>query len=175
VHYHLTGNGESVAQAYDLEQTAAREKEAMAVMGSEVNEASLARLMADEKMMADASKLFGSRCGPCHAQKGEGLIGPNLTDGQWIHGQPELMNIHTIIAEGLQNKGMPPWKRQLSPIELGKLSAFVGSIVGSNVAGKAPEGNRITVRPGQVSATAGSDPSAAAPEVANDAPVAPAR
>ncbi len=169
VHYHLTGNGESVAQAYDAEETAAREKEAMAVMGSEVTEESLARLMTDEKMMTDAAKLFGQRCGPCHGQKGEGLIGPNLTDEVWIHGQPQLMNIHEVVSEGLQTKGMPPWKRQLSPIELGKVTAFVGSIVGTNVPGKAPEGNPITARPGQVAVAPSGSPATAASATATTA------
>lgn len=143
LHYHITGNGESVAANYEADLSAAREKEALAVMGTEVTEESLAKLRANQAMMADAAKLFVQRCAQCHGQKGEGLIGPNLTDDHWIHGTPSLMNISEIISEGIQTKGMPPWKRQLRPIEIGKLAAYVGSILATDVPGKAPEGSKI--------------------------------
>ncbi len=145
LHYHITGNGESVAATYQADLTAAREKEAMAVMGTELSEESLAKLKANDAMMADAAMLFVQRCAQCHKQKGEGLIGPNLTDDSWIHGKPTLMNIYEIISEGIQTKGMPPWKRQLRPIEISKLAAFVGSLINTNVPGKAPEGTKIAV------------------------------
>src|SRR5690606_5601912 len=109
----ITGNGESVAAAYEADLSAAREKEAMAVMGAEITEESLGKLTSNDAMMADASKLFVQRCAQCHKEQGQGLIGPNLTDDSWIHGKPTLLNIYEIIAEGIQTKGMPPWKRQL--------------------------------------------------------------
>lgn len=146
VHYHLTGNGPSVAELYERDLIQAREREAQALLGTTIDEEALSRLKADPAMMADAAKLFVLRCGPCHEQQGTGSIGPNLTDDHWIHGQPTLMNIHDIISEGLQTKGMPPWKRQLSPIEIGKLSAYVGSILHTNLPGKAPEGTKIEPR-----------------------------
>src|SRR6187551_3800061 len=86
IHYHMTGNGESVAMAYDTDLALAREKEAMAAMGGEVTEESLGKLMASGAMVADAAKLFTVRCAQCHGIKGEGLIGPNLTDNYWLHG-----------------------------------------------------------------------------------------
>jgi cytochrome c oxidase cbb3-type subunit III len=139
IHYHMTGNGESVAMAYDTDLALAREKEAMAAMGGEVTEESLGKLMASGAMVADAAKLFTVRCAQCHGIKGEGLIGPNLTDNYWLHGNASLMSIHEIISEGVQTKGMPPWKKQLRPIELGKVTAYVGSLRGTNVPG--PKGN----------------------------------
>ena len=139
IHYHMTGNGESVAVAYDTELALAREKEAMAAMGGEVTEESLTNLMSNEAMVADAAKLFTQRCSQCHGVKGEGLIGPNLTDNYWLHGNATLMSIYDVISEGVQTKGMPPWKKQLRPIELGKVTAYVGSLRGTNVPG--PKGN----------------------------------
>jgi cytochrome c oxidase cbb3-type subunit 3 len=168
-HYHLSGNGESVAEGYDTELAAAREQEAMAVMGSEVTEASLAKLQSDANMMADAAKLFAQRCGPCHGPDGSGTIGPNLTDDSWIHGEPTLMNIYQIIHDGVQSKGMPPWSRQLRPIEMGKSAAFVGSIVHTNRPGKAAEGHPIgadapaPVATASATATPGAAPAEPAP------------
>lgn len=144
IHYHVTGNGESVAVAYDTELSVAREKEAMQAMGGEVTEDSLTKLMLNPAMMNDASKLFVQRCAQCHGANGEGLIGPNLTDNYWLHGNASLMAIYQVVNEGVQTKGMPAWKKQLRPIELGKVTAFIGTLRGTNVAEpKGAEGQLI--------------------------------
>ena len=154
-HYHI-GNGVSIAAGYEADVTEAREREAQAVMGTEVTEESLRKLMADEKMMADAGKLFLQRCAQCHGNHAEGLIGPNLTDEYWIHTNGSLLQLYELIGEGVLSKGMPAWKRQLRPVELGKLAAFVGSISNTNVKGpKPPEGRKIT--PGSAEAAGGSE------------------
>lgn len=153
IHYHITGNGESVAVAYETELSVAREKEAQQAMGSEVTEESLSKLMLNGAMMSDASKLFVQRCGQCHGNQGEGLIGPNLTDNYWLYGDASLMSIYNVVSEGVQTKGMPPWKKQLRPIELGKVTAFVGTLRGTNIAGpKAAEGRLIEGNAGQLGA-----------------------
>jgi cytochrome c oxidase cbb3-type subunit 3 len=144
IHYHMTGNGESVAAAYDTDLALAREKEAAQAMSGGLTEQTLAGLMGNEAMMADASKLFVQRCAQCHGNKGEGLIGPNLTDNYWIHGDASLLSIHEVISEGVQTKGMPPWKKQLRPIELSKLTAYVGTLKGTDIPGpKGKEGKLI--------------------------------
>jgi cytochrome c oxidase cbb3-type subunit 3 len=147
IHYHMTGNGESVAVAYDTELSLAREKEAMAAMGGEVTEDSLAKLMNNGVMVADAAKLFTQRCAQCHGAKGEGLIGPNLTDNYWLHGNATLMSIYSVVSDGVQTKGMPPWKKQLRPIELGKVTAYVGSLRGTNVPGPKPNEGQLIATP----------------------------
>lgn len=159
IHYHMTGNGESVAVAYETDLALAREKEAMAAMGGEVTEESLTKLMSNEAMLADAAKLFVLRCAQCHGANGEGLIGPNLTDNYWLHGDASLMSIHEVISEGVQTKGMPPWKKQLRPIELGKVTAYVGSLRGTNVTG--PKGNEGRLIELTSAATTGTTPAAA--------------
>lgn len=138
-HYHLSPNGQSVAAAYEADVAEARENEAKASLAQPVSEESLGTLMADTALMNDAKGLFGLRCAPCHGDKGQGLIGPNLTDSAWLHGE-SLTNIFTVIDQGVLTKGMPAWSKQLSPIEVRKLAAFVGSQRGKNLPGKAPEG-----------------------------------
>jgi cytochrome c oxidase cbb3-type subunit 3 len=96
--------------------------------------------MADAGLMNDAKALFGLRCGPCHGDRAQGVIGPNLTDSAWLHGTGNLTEIFNVIDQGVLAKGMPAWSRQLSPIEVRKLAAFVGTQRGKNVPGKAPEG-----------------------------------
>ena len=139
-HYHLSGNGESVAAAYEADMRVAREVEAKATLGQPVSEESLGKLMSDSDLMKDAKALFGLRCSPCHGDRAQGVIGPNLTDDSWIHGRGTLTDIYGVIDTGVAAKGMPAWGRQLSPIEVRKVAAFVGTQRGKSVPGKPPEG-----------------------------------
>ena len=40
-------------------------------------------------------------CYACHGSKGEGLVGPNLTDSEWIHSKGTLEEIEAQIAHGV--------------------------------------------------------------------------
>jgi cytochrome c oxidase cbb3-type subunit III len=140
VHYHLTGNGKSVAATYEDDVRAAREERAKESLKEAPTEAVLGRLMADKDLMLDARVTFGERCAVCHGAAGQGLIGPNLTDESCLHGDHSLMATYEVVSNGVPTKGMPAWALQLKPIELRKLVAYVGTLRGTNVSGKAPEG-----------------------------------
>ncbi len=139
-HYHVSHNGQSVAAEYQADLRDAREHEAKASLAQPVSEESLGKLMADAALMADARTLFVLRCAPCHGDRAQGVIGPNLTDDAWLHGAGKLTEIFGVVDQGVPAKGMPAWGRQLSAIELRKVAAFVGSQRGKSVPGKAPEG-----------------------------------
>ena len=97
-------------------------------------------LMNDEAMMATGASLFVSKCAQCHGNKGEGNIGPNLTDTYWLHGG-KLTDIYHTVTEGVPSKGMLAWKNQLGPAEILSVSAFVGSLRDSNPSpAKEPQG-----------------------------------
>jgi cytochrome c oxidase cbb3-type subunit III len=145
-YYHLSGRGSSVAADYDAEVAIARRAEAKRALGEKVSEDGLGKLMVDTALMADAKLIFGQRCSPCHGEFGQGVIGPNLSDDHWIHGNGTLMDIHGTISEGVLSKGMPAWKMQLSPLQVRELAAFVGSLRGKNLPGKAPEGTLVTTK-----------------------------
>lgn len=142
-HYHWTGNGQSISGLYDEEMRIAREERAKASLKEAPSEQGLASLMEDAQLMKDAKVLFTERCVQCHAAEGQGLIGPNLTDGHWIHGQGSLMDIYQVVSQGVLTKGMPAWELQLKPIELRKLVAFVGTLRGKQLPGKAAEGSPV--------------------------------
>jgi cytochrome c oxidase cbb3-type subunit III len=143
VHYPLTGNGPSVLEAYEADMASFREAEAIREMGNELTEEVLTKLMNDRAMMKDAALTFQARCLQCHSDRGQGGIGPNLTDDSWIHGKGSLMDIYRVVNEGVLSKGMPNWGRQLKPIELRKVVSYVGTLRGTNVPGKAPEGTAV--------------------------------
>ena len=112
-------------------------------MKESVSEPALEKLMADAGMMQVAATLFDQKCKQCHAEQGQGNIGPNLTDDHWIHGRGTLMDIHSTVSQGVLLKGMPAWSKQLNPAELKQLVAYVGTLRGRNVPGKAPEGTQV--------------------------------
>jgi cytochrome c oxidase cbb3-type subunit III len=142
-HYHVSHNGTSVSDGYSEDMAEAREVEAKQSLADPVNEDSLGKLMGNPALMTDAKALFGLRCAPCHAANGQGLIGPNLTDNAWVHGTGKLTDIYSVVDGGVAAKGMPAWGRQLTPIELRKVVAFVGTLRGTNLPGKAAEGTPV--------------------------------
>jgi cytochrome c oxidase cbb3-type subunit 3 len=146
VYYHVSPHGESVAVAYDAEMRLAREERAKQSLKEAPSEAVLGKLMVDAELMKDAKVTFEQRCAQCHAAEGQGLIGPNLTDDHVIHGDGSLMAIYNVVSHGVPNKGMPAWELQLQPIEVRKLAAFVATLRGKNLPGKAPEGRDVGKR-----------------------------
>ncbi|MBM4362874.1 MAG: c-type cytochrome [Deltaproteobacteria bacterium] len=140
--YHVYDKG-SVAAAYAADMTLAREEQAARSLGGGVTEEALAGLAGNASVMADALGTFKLRCAPCHGQNGEGAIGPNLTDDHFIHGGGTFMDLHRVVDQGVVQKGMPAWGRQLSAIEVSKLAAYVGTLRGKNLPGKPPEGQKV--------------------------------
>lgn len=142
--FHYTvGNGTSPAEDYAEDLATANAIRAKEAMNQEISEASLAQVLVDASSISQGAAVFAARCVACHLEKGEGSIGPNLTDDHWIHGTGQLMDIHQVVSEGVAAKGMPAWSRQLTPAELRQVVAYVGTLRGTNVPGKAPEGEQI--------------------------------
>lgn len=105
-----------------------------------LSEEFLLSLAGDEAVVAKGKETFASKCVACHADKGQGLIGPNLTDNFWIHGS-ELLQIRQVIVKGVPEKGMIPWEAMLTNDQINEVVAFIHSIRNTNVeGGKAPEG-----------------------------------
>lgn len=83
---------------------------------------------------------YASTCAACHGDKGQGGIGPNLTDDAWLHGGSP-MDIYNVIDVGVPEKGMAAWGATLSHEEHVGLVVFIDSIRNTNVeGGKEPEG-----------------------------------
>jgi cytochrome c oxidase cbb3-type subunit 3 len=90
---------------------------------------------------------FTRTCAPCHGDRAQGLIGPNLTDDRWIHGG-KVEQVFQTVAKGWPAKGMPPWGRALKPEELAALVSYIRSIQGSNPPNpRAPEGDPVVPEP----------------------------
>ena len=140
-YFHLGGPGKSIAERYaEKAQAAASEKQQVAAK-HEVSEESLAALMKDPAAVAEGKATFQTTCVACHGAKAEGKIGPNLTDEYWLYGG-KLMEIRHTILNGTA-KGMPPLGKGMPPEKLDKLVAFLGTLRGTNVPGKEPQGEKF--------------------------------
>jgi cytochrome c oxidase cbb3-type subunit III len=140
---HVYMKGTSVVQEYAEDMQHAREEAAQRDLGGGVTEDALTKLSSNAAVMADAQGIFKTRCVQCHGPNGEGLIGPNLTDGYWIHGEGKLMDIYGVVNGGVLTKGMPAWGKQLPAIEVTKVAAYIGTLRNKNLPGKAPEGVKV--------------------------------
>lgn len=96
--------------------------------------------MLDAAGIAQGAAIFARNCVACHGVAGEGTIGPNLTDENWLH-KGGLKDIFYSIKYGWPEKGMKSWKDDLSPIQIAQLTSYVRSIAGTDPPNaKAPEG-----------------------------------
>ena len=70
-------------------------------------------LLEDEASLASGKETWDKICAVCHLVDGGGLVGPNMTDNYWIHGNT-VEDLYKIVETGVIEKGMIPYKDQLS-------------------------------------------------------------
>jgi cytochrome c oxidase cbb3-type subunit 3 len=101
-------------------------------------------LLTDAVSMASGKETWTKICAVCHLVDGGGLVGPNMTDNYWIHGNT-VEDMFAIVTNGVIEKGMIPYKDQLSPKQrLEVVSYIINEIVGSTPATpKEPQGELI--------------------------------
>ncbi len=110
--------------------------------------ADLVAMSQDQEKIGEGQAIWGQYCIVCHKAKGEGLVGPNLTDQYWIHGGGPL-DIHNTVVQGVTAKGMAAWGRQLGPDRVDAVVAWVLTLRNTNVPGKEPEGELYQGAPGE--------------------------
>ena len=111
-------------------------------------------LLTDEASLENGKKTFESVCAACHLKDGGGIVGPNLTDAYWIHGNT-IEDLYKTTAEGVIAKGMIAYKNQLTPVQILEVNSYIlQKIVGTTPATpKAPEGNLVEDVPAEAGAS----------------------
>lgn len=84
---------------------------------------------------------FARNCSPCHAQNGQGLIGPNLTDGVSIHEATSAADYNALIRDGVPARGMPGWAPSIGQSAVDDLAIYVWSLRHTNVSGRPAQGS----------------------------------
>ena len=128
----------------DLNKIESVQQKAVETMGTKSEENYIA-LLDNKEVLEQGKAEFLTKCIACHGAQGQGIIGPNLTDEYWIHGDGDISSILQTINEGVVEKGMPPWKGVIAPELMENVAVYVFSIRGSNPPGaKPPQGEKVT-------------------------------
>jgi cytochrome c oxidase cbb3-type subunit III len=139
--YHVWKTGPDPRQEYDQEMrvAAAQVETFRKTAGETVDEKTVT--MADVAGIAEGDKIFHSNCFACHGAKGEGGVGPNLTDNYWLHGGT-INDVFKTIKYGYPEKGMQSWQKTYSPTQIKNLASYIKTLVGTNPPNpKAPQGD----------------------------------
>lgn len=142
--YYEMGNGPSIQKEFESDVQELETKKLLSVKSVFPEMEKLLAAQKSPEKIAVGKTAFQGKCLSCHGDKGQGLIGPNLTDDYWIHGDGKLESIAKIVHDGVAEKGMPPWGALLTEDELYAVTAYVKSLRGSNPAGaKAQQGQLV--------------------------------
>jgi len=131
-YYHWGGGGPSSIDEYNEEMERAKKEIAVAMAGAAnaVDESNVT-VLSESAALAEGELIYKNLCAACHGQKGEGGVGPNLTDDYWIHGGG-VKNIFKTVKYGVPEKGMISWQSQLTPSDMQKVASFILTLHGTN-------------------------------------------
>ncbi|MEY2792222.1 MAG: hypothetical protein RJA76_214, partial [Bacteroidota bacterium] len=134
----LSQNEEYVSEVKMAEKV---KEEYLKKFANAVNEDNV-KILITKSDVEEGSQIYTTNCVACHGDKGQGGVGPNLTDKFWIHGGSIKSLFHTI-TNGVPEKGMIAWNKSLNPVQIQKVASFIVSLQGSNPAGaKEPQGTK---------------------------------
>lgn len=81
-------------------------------------------LLEDDASLASGKETWDKICAVCHLVDGGGLVGPNMTDNYWIHGNT-IDDMFNVITNGVIEKGMIPYRDQLSEQKRLEVISFI--------------------------------------------------
>ena len=144
LNFHVFGNGKNPTEEYQAEMNNAQiQKEVYESKNKDrIDEEHV--LMADATGIKSAEVNYVANCVACHGAKGEGGVGPNLTDDYWLH-KGSLNDIYHTLKVGYPDKGMQSWASKFSPKEMSQLASYIKTLKGTNPPnGKVPQGDILT-------------------------------
>ncbi len=142
VRYHIF-DGDTQIDELETELAEARvEIETYKKTAKDLVDFNTVELLTSAEDLSTGKSIFETNCVACHMPDGGGGIGPNLTDQHWILGGG-IKNVFKTVSEGGRSgKGMIPWKAQLKPSQIAKVSSYLLTLQGTTPANpKAPEGD----------------------------------
>lgn len=139
--YHVFNVGDLQAKEYETELVQAEEdKQAYIKQAGNLIDENSVVLLTDESKIKEGAEMFVAKCMVCHGDKGQGNVGPNLTDAYWIHGG-DVQSIFKTIKYGVPSKGMVAWQNSMNGAQIQALTSFIHTLKGTNPPGaKAPQG-----------------------------------
>jgi cytochrome c oxidase cbb3-type subunit 3 len=137
-HVFKTGDLQIAEYEKDMKKSNKEVKAYLSEMSMNVDETS-ATLMTASDDLSQGKTLFETNCVTCHNPRGEGNIGPNLTDKFWLYGA-DIKEVFKTIKTGTPN-GMPEHNSKFNPIQIQQVASFVLSL--PEVKGKEAQGVEV--------------------------------
>jgi cytochrome c oxidase cbb3-type subunit 3 len=129
-YYHVFHAGPLSGELYTNEMADAKAAKD-AYMKTAKNNVDENTVVFDASYVSDGQKIFTDNCVACHGSKGEGGVGPNLTDNYWLHGG-KINDIFKTIKYGWPANGMKSWQSDFSAVQIAQLASYVKSLKGTN-------------------------------------------
>lgn len=144
--YHVFRTSRLSGEEY-REEMAAADLHRRIVMATEgqIDESQLVAL-ADPAVLNRGAENFKKYCVSCHGERGQGVVGPNLTDDYWIHGG-SVKNVFVTIKQGVPARGMISWGLVFTPKQIQELASYVLSLRGTNPPGAKRAEGQLYVEP----------------------------
>jgi len=146
LYYHVFGAGNLMAAEYKQEMKRGEAIKSAAMAKFEVTIGTL-EPSKDQDILNRGHQTFTRLCAPCHRADAGGLVGPNLTDDYWIHGDKFSDNLKTIW-NGVPEKGMVTWKNTLKPGEIYEVASYIYTLRGTHPPNPKPPENQTPVKTG---------------------------
>lgn len=139
VYYHVTHAGKLQIAEYTQAMQAGEQLKHGAMSQFEAS-IPTQQPLTDPNVLAAGQQTYIKFCAPCHRADGGGLVGPNLTDDYWIHGNTYADTVK-VIWNGVPAKGMVTWKGVLKPGEISAVASYIYTLRGAKLLtpGKPPE------------------------------------
>jgi len=141
--FHTWGIGKLPRENFDIAMAEAHKIELAQMEEAGIDDQYFVAMAEMPDNVAAGREVFTTYCVACHLDAGQGLVGPNLTDDYSINGCTP-MEMFKMVTEGKAAKGMPPWGNQLGPTRVQYVVSYLLTIRGTQVEGKAPEGEPCT-------------------------------
>ncbi len=141
ISYHVTHTSMSSIEEYNAEMASAEAsvnayRQKMALNVDESN----AVFVSETDKIEKGKLIYQKNCAVCHGPEGQGIVGPNFCDNNWIYGN-KPGDLFKIVKNGT-SKGMKPWKDDLTPVEIQNVIGYIHTLLGTKPANpKDPEGN----------------------------------
>jgi cytochrome c oxidase cbb3-type subunit 3 len=145
-YYHVFAIGKLSAAEYNEERAAGEKLKAVAMTKFEAGFGTIEPSQ-DAAAIEEGRKTFGNLCAPCHRADGGGLVGPNLTDNYWIHGDTFADSLKTIW-NGVPEKGMITWKTMLNPQQIHDVASYIYTLRDTTPPNPKPPENQVPAQTG---------------------------
>lgn len=144
---HMTGTMPLQEEEFQIEMAVAAKQveEYKKNQANSIDENNVEFKKDDAAAITAGKAIFEKECVTCHGQKGEGGIGPNMTDQYWLYGG-DIKGIFKTIKYGAKN-GMQAWEKKLKPEQIKNVASYILTLQGTNPPnGKAPQGKKLEAK-----------------------------